>query len=154
MAAPTSVSSLLHSSTLITAGVYLIIRFNRIIIKNKLNLFLLFIPIFTIIMSGVNAIYKNDPKKIIALSILRQLGLIIIILNIGFNLLGFYRLITHAMFKFLRAGIIIHLMKNRNLLRKSGKVTILDEKNEEKIDTCNHQREKKRRKLNTNLSFQ
>jgi NADH:ubiquinone oxidoreductase subunit 5 (subunit L)/multisubunit Na+/H+ antiporter MnhA subunit len=102
-------------------------------------------------MSG--ATYENDLKKIIALSILRLLGLIIMILNIELNLLGFYCSITHAAFKFLRAGII-HLMKNGNLLRKSGRVTVLDEKNEEKVDTCNHQREKKRRELNTNLSFQ
>jgi len=68
IAAPTSVSSLVHSSTLITAEVYLIIRFNRIIITSKLNLVLLFISIFTMIISGINVLYENDLKKIIVLS--------------------------------------------------------------------------------------
>jgi len=58
------------------------------------------------------------------------------------------------MFKFSYAGIIIHLTKNKNLLKKLGKVTILDERNEEKVDTCNQRREEKRRELNTNLTFQ
>jgi len=56
MAASTLVYSLVDSSTLVTAGVYLIIRFNRIIVVSKLNFILLFISIFTIIISGVNAL--------------------------------------------------------------------------------------------------
>jgi len=68
IAAPTPVSSLVHSSTMITAEVYLIIRFNRIIITSKLNLVLLFISIFTMIISGINVLYENDLKKIIVLS--------------------------------------------------------------------------------------
>jgi len=94
IAALTPVSSLVHSSTLVIAGVYLIIRFNRLIIIRKFNLFLLFISIFTIIMSGVRALCENDFKKIIALSTLKQLRLIMIILTLGLGLLGFYHLIT------------------------------------------------------------
>jgi NADH-ubiquinone oxidoreductase chain 5 len=50
-------------------------------------------------MSGIRASYENDFKKIIALSTLRQLGLIMTILRLGLNLLGFYHLLTHAVFK-------------------------------------------------------
>jgi len=83
IAAPIPVSSLVHSSTLVTAGIYLIIRFNGVVIFSGLNFILLFISIFTIIMSGIRALYENDLKKIIALSTLRQFGLIIIILRLG-----------------------------------------------------------------------
>jgi len=75
------------------------------------------------IISGIRALYENDLKKIIALSTLRQLGLIIIILSLGMNLLGFYHLLTHAVFKsllFLCAGIIIHLIKNNQDIRYYG----------------------------------
>jgi len=87
MVAPVPVSSLVHSSTLVTAGVYLIIRFNRLIISNKLNFYLSFICIFTIIISGINALYESDLKKL--LPILNQLGLIMMILGMGFRILGF-----------------------------------------------------------------
>jgi NADH-ubiquinone oxidoreductase chain 5 len=123
MAAPTPVSSLVHSSTLVTAGVYLIIRFNRVVMYSGLNFILLFISIFTMIIYGIRALYENDIKKIIALSTLRQLGLIIIILGLGLNLLGFYHLLTHAVFKsllFLYAGIIIHLIKNNQDIHYYG----------------------------------
>jgi len=58
------------------------------------NVMRLFISIFTMIISGIRALYENDLKKIIALSTLRQLGLMIIILRLGLNLLGFYHLLT------------------------------------------------------------
>jgi len=78
---------LVHSSTLVTAGVYLIIPFNRLIIISGLNFYLLFIFIFTMIMSGINeALYECDLKRIIALSTLSQLRLMMIILRIGFKI--------------------------------------------------------------------
>jgi NADH-ubiquinone oxidoreductase chain 5 len=59
---------------------------------------MLFILIFAIIISDISALYENDFKKVIALSTLRQLGLIVMILRLGLNLSGFYDLITHAVF--------------------------------------------------------
>jgi len=72
------------------------------------------------IISGFNALYEGDLKKIIALSTLSQLGLMMMILRIGFGILGFYHLITHAVFKsllFLWTDIITHLMKNNQDIR-------------------------------------
>jgi len=78
MAAPTPVSSLVHSSTLVTAGVYLIIRFQSALRTNTFILrLLLFMGTVTIIIAGISALSEIDIKKIVALSTLRQLGLII-----------------------------------------------------------------------------
>lgn len=128
MAAPTPVSALVHSSTLVTAGVYLIIRFNNLLIKRNLNKFLLFISVLTIFMAGLMANIEFDLKKIIALSTLSQLGLIIIILRIGFRLISFYHLLTHAIFKsllFMCAGIMIHLINNNQDIRNYGSLNKL-----------------------------
>lgn len=84
MAAPTPVSSLVHSSTLVTAGVYLIIRFNDFIVGGGgLNYVLLFISIFTMFVAGGLAVVEYDLKKLIALSTLRQLGIMMTILRLG-----------------------------------------------------------------------
>jgi len=123
MAAPTPVSALVHSSTLVTAGVYLLIRFNVLLIAGDLSKFLLLIGGLTIFIAGLSANYEFDLKKIIALSTLRQLGLIIRILAIGFYKLAFFHLLTHALFKallFICAGGIIHNMKNSQDIRDMG----------------------------------
>lgn len=98
MAAPTPVSALVYSSTLVTAGVYLIIRFNEFLLfRGGLRKILFFLSV-TIFMARGMAIIENDFLKIIALSTLSQLGLIIIILRIGYKMLAFYHLLTHAIF--------------------------------------------------------
>nr|AWV83283.1 NADH dehydrogenase subunit 5 [Meimuna iwasakii] len=123
MAAPTPVSALVHSSTLVTAGVYLMIRFNNIIIQfNYLNLFLL-LSMLTMIMSGIGANFEFDLKKIIALSTLSQLGIMMSIIMIGYPMLSFFHLIIHALFKaslFLCAGVIIHNFNNSQDIRMMG----------------------------------
>nr|AEP27677.1 NADH dehydrogenase subunit 5 [Byctiscus populi] len=122
MAAPTPVSSLVHSSTLVTAGVYLLIRFNESF-SNELMSFLLFISLFTMFMSGLGANFENDLKKIIALSTLSQLGLMMSILALGGYKLAFFHLLTHALFKallFMCAGNIIHNMGNFQDVRYMG----------------------------------
>merc|ERR1712235_133754 len=123
IAAPTPVSALVHSSTLVTAGIYLLIRINLIIIEININYILLIIGIITIIMSRITAIIEIDIKKIIALSTLSQLGIIIIILGLGNPILSFFHLISHAFFKailFICAGIIIHNIKDYQDIRKIG----------------------------------
>jgi len=84
---------------------------------------LLLISGLTIFISGLGANFEFDLKKIIALSTLSQLGLIIIILSIGFCKLTFFHLLTHAIFKallFLCAGSIIHNIINRQDIRLIG----------------------------------
>ena len=127
MAAPTPVSALVHSSTLVTAGVYLLIRFNVILNDSFLGQFLLLISGLTIFIAGLGANFEFDLKKIIALSTLRQLGLIIRILSIGFYKLAFFHLLTHALFKallFICAGVIIHNTKNAQDIRFIGNLSI------------------------------
>jgi NADH-ubiquinone oxidoreductase chain 5 len=122
MAAPTPVSSLVHSSTLVTAGVYLLIRFN-FAFSDSLCYFLLFISRITMFMSGLGARFEFDLKKIIALSTLSQLGLIIRILALGGYKLAFFHLLTHALFKallFMCSGNIIHNVGNCQDIRFMG----------------------------------
>ena len=99
MAAPTPVFALVHSSTLVTAGVYLLIRFSSF--NYWLNAILLLVSGLTIFMAGLGANFKFDLRRIIALSTLRQLGLMIIIISIGLSSLAFFHLLTHALFKVL-----------------------------------------------------
>nr|ALO76565.1 NADH deshydrogenase subunit 5 [Urodontus sp. URO01] len=122
MAAPTPVSALVHSSTLVTAGVYLLIRFNFAFF-DEVSLFLLYLSLLTMFMSGLSANFEYDLKKIIALSTLSQLGLMMSILSLGSYDLAFLHLLIHALFKallFLCAGMIIHNFSNCQDIRFMG----------------------------------
>nr|UXO94134.1 NADH dehydrogenase subunit 5 [Dolichovespula saxonica] len=123
MAAPTPVSSLVHSSTLVTAGVYLLMRYNSFMFENNLMSLMLLISSMTMLMSGLMANFENDLKKIIALSTLSQLGLMMSILSLGEVELCFIHLIIHALFKsllFMCSGILIHQMNNSQDIRFMG----------------------------------
>nr|YP_010715434.1 NADH dehydrogenase subunit 5 [Phalera assimilis]WDE24566.1 NADH dehydrogenase subunit 5 [Phalera assimilis] len=126
MAAPTPVSALVHSSTLVTAGVYLLIRFNNLLIEMFFMKLLLLLSGLTMFMAGISANYEFDLKKIIALSTLSQLGLMMSILSMGMPILAFFHLLTHAMFKallFMCAGMIIHLMNDIQDIRYMGGIS-------------------------------
>ena len=124
IAAPTPVSALVHSSTLVTAGVFLVIRFFPFLRRiDGFKSALLFISVLTLLMAGIGANYENDLKKIIALSTLRQLGVIIMRLGMGMPFLALFHLYTHALFKallFLCAGMIIHNSSNTQDIRHMG----------------------------------
>nr|YP_010947365.1 NADH dehydrogenase subunit 5 [Endromis versicolora]WGO62381.1 NADH dehydrogenase subunit 5 [Endromis versicolora] len=127
MAAPTPVSALVHSSTLVTAGVYLLIRFNMLLIDMFFFKILLLLSILTMFMAGISANYEFDLKKIIALSTLSQLGLMMSILSMGFPDLAFFHLLTHAMFKallFMCAGMVIHMMNDIQDIRYMGGISL------------------------------
>nr|URX53766.1 NADH dehydrogenase subunit 5 [Cryptotermes sp. 4 AB-2022a] len=125
MAAPTPVSALVHSSTLVTAGVYLLIRFSPAF-DNSLCVFLLIISGLTMFMAGLGANFEYDLSKIIALSTLSQLGLMISAVSVGLVSVAFFHLLTHALFKallFMCAGVIIHTMKDSQDIRFMGNLS-------------------------------
>lgn len=121
IAAPTPVSALVHSSTLVTAGIYLLFRLYPLLITSPFTLNLLLIrATLTTTIAGLAALVENDIKKIIALSTLSQLGIIIMSLGLKAPLFTFFHLITHAIFKallFICAGTIIHHHSNNQDLR-------------------------------------
>nr|YP_009740453.1 NADH dehydrogenase subunit 5 [Salina celebensis]QID03180.1 NADH dehydrogenase subunit 5 [Salina celebensis] len=120
MAAPTPVSALVHSSTLVTAGVYLLIRFSELL---SVSNFMFLVGVFTMFMSGLGANFETDLKKIIALSTLSQLGVMMMILSLGSSELAFFHLLSHALFKsllFLCAGSFIHSMGDTQDIRNLG----------------------------------
>nr|VFU78662.1 NADH dehydrogenase subunit 5 [Proasellus granadensis] len=123
MAAPTPVSALVHSSTLVTAGVYLMVRFYPLFTNSKVMVVLTLTAFLTTLMSGVSALKECDLKKIVALSTLSQLGVMIMTLSLGFPRLAFFHLMTHATFKallFMCSGKIIHSMGDTQDIRSMG----------------------------------
>nr|YP_009407683.1 NADH dehydrogenase subunit 5 [Meghimatium bilineatum]AKK32352.1 NADH dehydrogenase subunit 5 [Meghimatium bilineatum] len=128
MAAPTPVSALVHSSTLVTAGVYLLIRLS---INSPLNAhmtsMLCFLGSLTCLLGGYAAMYENDLKKIIALSTLSQLGLMIFSLSIHLPYLALFHLYMHAIFKallFICAGHVLILTYGLQDLRLMGGILL------------------------------
>ena len=125
MAAPTPVSSLVHSSTLVTAGVYLVYRFYFCFLARETLPFLALISGVTLLVSSFTAVFESDLKKIIALSTLSQLALIFLIMSLGQKIISFLHLNTHAFFKsllFMVRGDIIHSLLGWQDLRKAGAV--------------------------------
>jgi len=125
IAAPTPVSALVHSSTLVTAGVYLLFRFNKFYLDLTSSNYLLWAGGLTILLARFRALSEIDIKKIVALSTLSQLG--VIVLSLGGNLikLGFLHLLAHAFFKallFISTGSIIHACSSYQDMRKAGRV--------------------------------
>nr|YP_009937379.1 NADH dehydrogenase subunit 5 [Trigonopterus jasminae]QNT26863.1 NADH dehydrogenase subunit 5 [Trigonopterus jasminae] len=122
MAAPTPVSSLVHSSTLVTAGVYLLFRFSSLLAQPAGEGFVYF-SLLTMFMAGLGANLEFDLKKIIALSTLSQLGMMMVIFFLGEKDLAFFHLLMHALFKallFMCAGVIIHSVGGHQDIRYMG----------------------------------
>nr|AIA77221.1 NADH dehydrogenase subunit 5 [Megalyra sp. MM-2014] len=117
MAAPTPVSSLVHSSTLVTAGIYILIRFNSILNTN--NFLILILSSMTSMYAGMMANFEFDIKKIIAFSTLSQISIMMFILALNLPMISLFHLFTHAIFKsklFMCSGILIHeWMNNQNI---------------------------------------
>lgn len=111
MAAPTPISSLVHSSTLVTAGLFLIIRRYPFISSYEfLQISLTSVGLFTSFYAGLSSLIEPDLKKVVALSTLSHLGFICLGLGLGCPLLAFVHLLAHAFFKsslFVRLGALI-----------------------------------------------
>nr|YP_010743373.1 NADH dehydrogenase subunit 5 [Arion flagellus]WES82233.1 NADH dehydrogenase subunit 5 [Arion flagellus] len=124
MAAPTPVSALVHSSTLVTAGVYLLIRLSLHSNLNSEMLTLLsFVGSMTCLLGGSCAMYENDVKKVVALSTLSQLGLMVYSLSLDIPYLTLFHLYMHALFKallFLCVGYILMMAYGNQDMRLMG----------------------------------
>jgi len=127
MEGPTPVSALLHSSTMVVAGVFLLIRIRTLVEPRTRFLKLcLVIGSLTAIFAATSAFLQHDIKKIVAYSTTRQLGLMVV--AIGFNqpFIAFFHICTHAFFKamlFLCSGRLIHRYKKEQDLRKMSKAS-------------------------------
>nr|VFU78782.1 NADH dehydrogenase subunit 5 [Proasellus ibericus] len=123
MAAPTPVSALVHSSTLVTAGVYLMARFYPLFASSSAMVILATAALLTTLMASASALSECDLKKIVALSTLSQLGVMVVTLSAGLPLLALFHLMTHATFKallFMCSGKIIHSMGDTQDIRMMG----------------------------------
>jgi NADH-ubiquinone oxidoreductase chain 5 len=124
MEGPTPVSALIHAATMVTAGVFLIIRCSFIFeYAANILLLVLFIGGLTCIFSATVGLVQNDIKKIIAYSTCSQLGYMIFACGLSSYFVSFFHLINHAFFKallFLSAGSIIHAINDEQDMRKMG----------------------------------
>jgi proton-translocating NADH-quinone oxidoreductase chain L len=126
MEGPTTVSALIHAATMVTAGVYLVARTYTIFTPLSLSV-VLYIGVFTIILSGLIGIVVNDIKRILAYSTISQIGYMFAALGLGLGAtsigLSIYQLEAHAFFKallFLAAGSVLHSLLNVRDINKMG----------------------------------
>lgn len=130
MEAPTPVSALLHAATMVTAGVFLVIRFSPLFeLAPFAKQIMMVIGLLTGLVAGLIAICQTDIKKIIAYSTCSQLGMMFMACAAGAYTVAFFHLFTHAFFKallFLGAGAVIHAMSHeQNIMHMGGLKTYL-----------------------------
>lgn len=126
MAAPTPISALVHSSTLVTAGVIVLIRFERTFKYTKINLVIFTVRIITLIIARINSLWEWDIKKIVALSTLRQLRIIFISISINIYNLATFHILVHATFK------ALIFLSSRSFIRTSKRQDVRKIKNSAK----------------------
>ncbi len=124
MAGPTPVSALIHAATMVTAGIYMVVRSNVLYTLSPLTLEIIGgIAIATALLAASIGLLQNDIKKVLAYSTVSQLGYMFLGLSATAYTAGMFHVITHAFFKallFLGAGSVIHAMSNEQDIRNMG----------------------------------
>ncbi|MED5578857.1 MAG: NADH-quinone oxidoreductase subunit L [Nitrospinota bacterium] len=124
MEGPSPVSALIHAATMVTAGIYLLVR-NHVLfsLAPSTLMFIALVGSFTLLFAASIALVQNDIKKVLAYSTLSQLGYMFLACGIGAYATAMFHLMTHAFFKallFLGAGSVIHAMNGEQDIRKMG----------------------------------
>jgi NADH-quinone oxidoreductase subunit L len=124
MAGPTPVSALIHAATMVTAGVYLLVRLSPVLVMSVGAMEIIgWIGALTALMAALIAVRQDDIKKILAYSTVSQLGFMFMAVGVGAFREGIFHLVTHAFFKgllFLVAGSVMHAMANETDIWKMG----------------------------------
>ena len=124
MEGPTPVSALIHAATMVTAGVYLLIRSSPLIeYSNTILLICLWVGAITTIFSSLIGLFQQDIKKVIAYSTMSQLGMMVIAIGLSSYNLALFHLVNHAFYKgllFLGAGSVIHAVSDNQDFRRYG----------------------------------
>jgi len=124
MAGPTPVSALIHAATMVTAGIYLVVRSNFLYTLAPSTMeFIMYVGLVTSLVASFIALRQNDIKKVLAYSTVSQLGFMFIALGAGGYTTAMFHLVTHAFFKallFLGSGSVIHAMGGEQDMRNMG----------------------------------
>jgi NADH-ubiquinone oxidoreductase chain 5 len=124
MEGPTPVSALIHAATLVTAGVFLVIRCSSLFeMAPSILTFITLVGAFTALFASSIGLFQYDIKKVIAFSTCSQLGYMVFICGLSGYQVSIFHLINHAFFKallFLTAGVIIHALSGEQDMRKMG----------------------------------
>lgn len=124
MAGPTPVSALIHAATMVTAGIYMVVRSNVLYVLAPDTLeFIAWVGLATALLGASIGLLQNDIKKVLAYSTVSQLGLMFLALGVGAFSSGMFHVVTHAFFKallFLGAGSVIHAMSDEQDIRNMG----------------------------------
>jgi NADH-quinone oxidoreductase subunit L len=124
MAGPTPVSALIHAATMVTAGIYMIVRSNIFYaISEDASMVVAGVGAATALVAAIIGCYQNDIKKVLAYSTVSQLGLMFLALGVGAYSTAIFHVATHAAFKallFLGAGSVIHAMSGEQDMRRMG----------------------------------
>ncbi len=124
MAGPTPVSALIHAATMVTAGIYMVVRSNFLfsLAPTTLNIVLI-VALATALLAASIGIFQNDIKKVLAYSTVSQLGYMFMALGVAAYTSGMFHVVTHAFFKallFLGAGSVIHALHHEQDIRNMG----------------------------------
>jgi NADH-quinone oxidoreductase subunit L len=124
MAGPTPVSALIHAATMVTAGIYMVIRANALFeLSPEVLHFVGWIGLATALLGAAIGLFQNDIKKVLAYSTVSQLGYMFMGLGASAYTASFFHVMTHAFFKallFLGAGSVIHAMSDEQDIRRMG----------------------------------